>query len=53
MLGNFSFGDWILRKKPSAGHGSFDGSPGMEPDRLYPSIYGEDDEAFEIWNKKD
>ncbi len=25
----------------------------MEPDRLYPSIYGEDDEAFEIWNKKD
>ena len=24
----------------------------MEPDRLYPSIYGEDDEAFEIWNKK-
>ena len=25
---------------------------GLEEDRLYPSIYGEDDEAFEIWNKE-
>ena len=24
----------------------------LEEDRLYPSIYGEDDEAFEIWNKE-
>ena len=25
---------------------------GLEPDRLYPSVYLEDDEAFEIWNKR-
>ncbi len=25
---------------------------GLDPDRLYPSIYEEDEEAFEIWNKK-
>ena len=25
---------------------------GLDPDRLYPSIYEEDDEAFEIWNKE-
>ena len=25
---------------------------GLDPNRLYPSIYEEDDEAFEIWNKE-
>ena len=25
---------------------------GLEPDRLYPSIYLDDDEAFDIWNKE-
>lgn len=25
---------------------------GLEKDRLYPSIYGEDDEAFDIWTKE-
>ncbi len=29
-----------------------DKSVGLDPDRLYPSIYGEDDEAFEIWTKE-
>mgnify|MGYP002226042417 CR=1 FL=1 len=54
MLGNFSFGDYFKRE---AIHWSWEflTSPewvGIDPDRLYPSIYVDDDEAFEIWNKE-
>ena len=52
MLGNFSFGDYF---KHEAIHWSWEFLTqvlGLEEDRLYPSIYGEDDEAFEIWNKE-
>ncbi|MGN8773109.1 alanine--tRNA ligase [Candidatus Weimeria sp. HCP3S3_B5] len=52
MLGNFSFGDYFKRE---AIHWSWEFLTevlGLEPDRLYPSIYGEDDEAFNIWNKE-
>ena len=54
MLGNFSFGDYFKRE---AIHWSWEflTSPewvGIDPDRLYPSIYQDDDEAFEIWNKE-
>ena len=54
MLGNFSFGDYFKRE---AIHWSWEflTSPdwvGLDPNRLYPSIYVEDDEAFEIWNKE-
>ena len=54
MLGNFSFGDYF---KTEAIHWSWEflTSPewvGLDPNRLYPSIYQEDDEAFEIWNKE-
>ena len=52
MLGNFSFGDYF---KHEAIHWSWEfliQVLGLEEDRLYPSIYGEDDEAFEIWNKE-
>ncbi len=52
MLGNFSFGDYF---KTEAIHWAWEflTSPdwvGIDPDRLYPSVYLDDDEAWNIWH---
>ena len=52
MLGNFSFGDYFKRE---AIHWSWEFLTevvGLDKERLDPSIYETDDEAFEIWNKE-
>jgi len=52
MLGNFSFGDYF---KSEALHFAWEfltERVGLEKDRLYPSIYLEDEEAFKVWNEE-
>ena len=52
MLGNFSFGDYF---KHDAIHWTWEFLTevvGLDPDRLYPSVYLEDDEAWKIWNEE-
>ncbi len=52
MLGNFSFGDYFKEEAISFCWEFLTEVVGLEADRLYPSIYEHDEEAFEIWNKK-
>ena len=52
MLGNFSFGDYFKHEAINWSWEFLTKVVGMEEDRLYPSIYADDDEAFEIWTKE-
>ena len=51
MLGNFSFGDYFKEEAIAWSWEFMTKTLGMEEERLYPSIYCEDEEAFEIWTK--
>lgn len=52
MLGNFSFGDYFKEEAVAWGWEFVTEYLKMPVDKLWASIYEEDDEAFEIWNKK-
>ena len=51
MLGNFSFGDYFKNEAIPWAWEFLTKVLEIPEDRLYPSVYEEDDEAFEIWNK--
>ena len=52
MLGNFSFGEYFKEKAIDFAWDLLTNGYGFDADKLYVSVYKDDDQAFDIWNKQ-